>query len=115
MTPNPTESEPVEPDDLAAFTQFLDRVERDLAEITEQDHRAAIDQILQDANRIEAAQRLNFNCPACGVEARLIIGETQAVCSNDETCHVITFNPSLPDGGMSQVTFLPDPFGRPVQ
>jgi len=43
----------------------------------------------------------NYHCPLCHTLARLVINTEQAVCSNDN-CPVITFNPSLPDGGMSQ-------------
>ncbi len=49
----------------------------------------------------------NYHCPACGELAELIMGPTQAFCTNDEMkCRVISFNPSLPDGGMSNVNVI---------
>lgn len=36
----------------------------------------------------------------------MIIGPEQAFCTNQETCNVLTFNPSLPDGGLADMTFL---------
>lgn len=49
------------------------------------------------------SEREPYDCPMCGWTARLIVGPTQALCSNpdDAACSVIMFNPSLPDGGMS--------------
>ncbi len=44
----------------------------------------------------------NYHCPSCGTLSKLIIGDTQAFCTNTEGCRVLNFNPSLPDGGMSE-------------
>lgn len=45
-----------------------------------------------------------YDCPVCGQPARLaLVG--QAFCSN-ETCAVISFNPSLPDGGLSDISYV---------
>lgn len=49
---------------------------------------------------------MNFNCPVCGTPSTLIIGPTQAFCTNVDGCSVLTFNPSLPDGGMSKMNFI---------
>lgn len=43
-----------------------------------------------------------YTCPICGTMSDLIIGEAQAFCSNTQ-CKVISFNPSLPDKGMSEI------------
>lgn len=48
----------------------------------------------------------NFNCPVCGTPSKLIIDETQAFCTNLDGCSVLSFNPSLPDGGMSNPQFI---------
>ena len=45
----------------------------------------------------------NYHCPVCGTLSTLIIGPTQAFCTNTADCRVVVFNPSLPDGGMSDV------------
>lgn len=48
-------------------------------------------------------------CPACGVPTTVVLGDTQALCTNDAAdnfCHVIFFDPSLPDGGMSDPQFI---------
>lgn len=44
----------------------------------------------------------NYKCPVCGTESHLIVSKTQAFCEN-ESCRVLSFNPSLPDGGMSDM------------
>lgn len=44
----------------------------------------------------------HYRCPACRVPSGMVIGDTQAICTNDEGCNVVTFNPSLPDGGLSK-------------
>jgi hypothetical protein len=51
---------------------------------------------------------LNFHCPVCGALSRMVIGPTQAFCTNRETCDVITFDPSNtePDRGLSHMHFL---------
>jgi len=39
----------------------------------------------------------------------MVIGPEQAFCTNvgnDNKCNVINFNPSLPDGGLSQMKFI---------
>jgi hypothetical protein len=43
----------------------------------------------------------NYHCPLCGTLSTLIISPLQAFCTNTEGCQVLLFNPSLPDGGMS--------------
>lgn len=48
----------------------------------------------------------NYHCPLCGTLSTLIISDEQAFCSNSESCNVISFNPSLPDGGISQAQFI---------
>jgi len=52
----------------------------------------------------------NYRCPVCGTLSTMIIGETQAFCTNleegDQKCNVISFNPSLPDGGLSEMKFI---------
>jgi hypothetical protein len=48
----------------------------------------------------------NYHCPVCEEESHMIVGPTQAFCTNREGCKVITFNPSLPDRGMSQVNYI---------
>lgn len=48
----------------------------------------------------------NFNCPVCGTLSTLIIGPTQAFCTNSESCDVLCFDPSLADGGMSNPNFI---------
>jgi hypothetical protein len=51
---------------------------------------------------------LNYQCPVCGQTSEFVLNEEQAFCTNDETyrggltCKVLMFNPSLPDGGLSQ-------------
>jgi hypothetical protein len=44
----------------------------------------------------------DYHCPGCSLHAYLILGPTQAFCGNTESCRVLMFNPSLPDGGLSQ-------------
>ena len=43
----------------------------------------------------------DYYCPLCGQLSTLIIGPEQAFCTNTDGCNVFTFNPSLPDGGLS--------------
>jgi hypothetical protein len=45
----------------------------------------------------------NYHCPVCNTESQLVIGPTQAFCTNVDGCLVVMFNPSLPDGGMSDI------------
>lgn len=51
----------------------------------------------------------NYHCPVCGTVSTIIVGPTQAMCSNEaegpEGCPVLFFNPSLPDGGLSNPQF----------
>jgi hypothetical protein len=47
----------------------------------------------------------DYHCPICGALSELIIGPTQAFCTVT-TCNILTFNPSLPDGGASNVQVL---------
>lgn len=49
----------------------------------------------------QAAQP-DYRCPGCNTESRLIIGPEQAFCMNETGCSVLSFNPSLPDGGLSE-------------
>ncbi len=44
----------------------------------------------------------NYRCPLCETPSELIIGPTQAFCTNDD-CLALTFNPSLPDRGLSSI------------
>lgn len=55
----------------------------------------------------------DYHCPICGTLSTLIIGDEQAFCTNRETCLVITFNPSLPDGGASDPQFIDLPTRDP--
>jgi hypothetical protein len=48
----------------------------------------------------------NYHCPVCGTLSTMIMGPEQAFCTNETDCDVITFNPSLPDGGMSNLNFI---------
>jgi hypothetical protein len=54
---------------------------------------------------VSGQEPLDYRCPECGREARLVIGPTQAVCGTDG-CEVLTFNPSLPDGGRSDAGYV---------
>lgn len=44
-------------------------------------------------------------CPVCGTASGMVLGPTQAFCTADD-CAVLMFNPSLPDGGMSDPQFI---------
>jgi hypothetical protein len=57
----------------------------------------------------------NYHCPICGTLSTLIIGPEQAFCTNLEGCNVITFNPSLADGGLSNAKFIDLNQGRQDQ
>jgi hypothetical protein len=48
----------------------------------------------------------NYHCPICGTLSELIIGTTQAFCTNESGCPILTFDPSFPDGGMSNVQVI---------
>lgn len=48
----------------------------------------------------------NFHCPKCHQPSSLIVGPTQAFCTNEQDCNVFSFNPSLPDGGMSDASVI---------
>lgn len=37
-----------------------------------------------------------YDCPGCGQRSQMIFGPTQAFCTNDTDCHVISWNPSEP-------------------
>jgi len=50
--------------------------------------------------------RPDYHCPMCGTLSEMVIGETQAFCTNKTGCPVISFDPSLPDGGMSNTHFI---------
>lgn len=52
------------------------------------------------------AEPPDYRCPACNEESTMVIGPTQAACTNDQGCQVLFFNPSLPDGGMSQTQVI---------
>jgi hypothetical protein len=43
---------------------------------------------------------MNIHCPVCGTVSEMIFNPEQAFCTN-ENCVVVTFNPSLADGGLS--------------
>ena len=45
----------------------------------------------------------NYHCPICGTRSQLVIGPTQAFCTNRVDCGVVTFDPSLSDGGLSDM------------
>ncbi len=45
---------------------------------------------------------MNYHCPLCGHLSDLVFNPEQAFCTNDD-CPCVTFNPSLPDGGLSKV------------
>jgi len=47
-----------------------------------------------------------IRCPVCGEPSTLVIGPTQAFCTNVNDCDVVTFDPSLPDGGMSDPHYI---------
>ena len=48
-----------------------------------------------------------YVCPLCGKVSNLPINPEQAFCTNDN-CDVVMFNPSLPDGGLSQAVEMED-------
>ena len=48
----------------------------------------------------------NYHCPVCETLSELVIGPTQAFCTNTTGCPLLTFNPSLPDRGMSLLNFI---------
>jgi hypothetical protein len=45
----------------------------------------------------------NYHCPLCGTLSTLVISPAQAFCTNVDGCKVLSFNPSLPDGGSSDM------------
>ena len=47
----------------------------------------------------------NYNCPLCNEPSTLVIGPEQAFCTNTN-CKAMTFNPSLPDQGMSNINVI---------
>jgi len=48
----------------------------------------------------------DYRCPVCGTISEMVINDTQAFCTNKTTCNVLCFNPSLPDGGMNNPTYV---------
>lgn len=44
----------------------------------------------------------DYSCPVCRTASDLVIGPTQALCTNGADCRVIFFDPSKPDGGLSR-------------
>jgi TRAP-type C4-dicarboxylate transport system substrate-binding protein len=52
LLPSDDEDSPLDPDDQAAFQEFLDNVEQELAKYSQADHREALDRILRDANEM---------------------------------------------------------------
>lgn len=42
----------------------------------------------------------DFRCPVCETLSGMVLNVNQAFCT-DDACHVLMFNPSSPDGGMS--------------
>jgi ribosomal protein S27AE len=59
----------------------------------------------EKGNNAETAG-LSFHCPVCGTFSELVIGPTQAFCTNVKDCNVVCFNPSLPDRGLSQINVI---------
>lgn len=53
----------------------------------------------------------DYHCRACGTLSQLVLNDVQAFCTNTESCNVLIFNPSLPDGGMSDMKLI-DPENR---
>jgi hypothetical protein len=61
------------------------------------------------ACRIEGSAVMNYHCPFCGELSDLVMNPEQAFCTNtavgpdgNDICPVVMFNPSLPDGGLSE-------------
>ena len=50
----------------------------------------------------------NYTCPLCGTPSEMVVSDVQAFCTNLD-CNAMSFNPSLPDQGMSNVHFLEMP------
>lgn len=48
----------------------------------------------------------DYRCPGCNTPSGLIMDATQAFCTKETGCSVFTFNPSLPDGGLSQASVI---------
>ncbi|MGH3923773.1 MAG: hypothetical protein ACRDTT_13045 [Pseudonocardiaceae bacterium] len=44
----------------------------------------------------------DYRCPGCNTVSSLVIGPEQAFCTNEDGCAIVMFDPSLPDGGLSQ-------------
>lgn len=38
----------------------------------------------------------DYHCPGCGQLSALVLSREQAFCTNDATCKVICWNPSVP-------------------
>lgn len=47
----------------------------------------------------------DFTCRMCGTPSELVLNENQAFCSNDG-CRVLMFDPSRPDGGLSNPQYI---------
>lgn len=59
------------------------------------------------------AEIANYHCPICESLSELILSPTQAFCTNTSTgCPLVSFNPSLPDRGMSVLNFIDTRFGE---
>lgn len=48
----------------------------------------------------------DYHCPLCRVESTLVINTVQAFCTGGDDCEVLMFNPSLPDGGLSDFRII---------
>ena len=40
-------------------------------------------------------------CPVCSTASAMVLSAVQAFCTNEDGCNVLMFDPSLPDGGLS--------------
>lgn len=47
-----------------------------------------------------------YRCPGCDTPSGLVVGPGQAFRTNEGDCRVVMFDPSLPDGGLSQATVI---------
>jgi len=57
---------------------------------------------LPQAIEVNMQPNYYYKCPLCGEVSDLVPNPEQAFCKS-ESCPVLTFNPSLPDGGLSNV------------
>lgn len=53
-------------------------------------------------------------CPVCDTPSTMVLNAEQALCTNRSGCAVLMFNPSLPDGGLSNPQFVDLDDGRGV-